>query len=298
TVRGRYGSLVNDLYVVEVASGRKARLTRDRRASSPSFAPDGRRLAFVGSEGGTANVFVLDLDTGEETPLTRFEGDVQITAARWSPRGDRIALAVFDAEGNRRLVTADAETGALLPLPAGLGLPLDVRDDRRPVWRPDGEALAYTSLRDDAPNVFALELVEGPVAERTVDGGQWTAEEAAPSSSPRGGAPEGGDEAVLHPDTLTTKPDAADGFVPDGFDPDGARADSRPLRAASEAEGLADESPSSFTPSLLTPSLPEEERVTFLFDGDTVHDWLPPDAAHPEGRLVLVATETKRRDRV
>ncbi len=50
TVRGRYGSLVNDLYVVDVASGETERLTHDRRASSPTFAPDGR-LAFVGSSG-------------------------------------------------------------------------------------------------------------------------------------------------------------------------------------------------------------------------------------------------------
>ncbi|MEM6288421.1 MAG: hypothetical protein AAF845_14845, partial [Bacteroidota bacterium] len=28
------------------------------------------------------------------------------------------------------------------------------------------------------------------------------------------------------------------------------------------------------------------------------HDWLPPDSLHPAGRLVMVASETKRRDRV
>src|SRR5690606_9975583 len=62
TVRGRYGSLINDLYLVDTRTGRKRRLTESRRAISPTFAPDGRRLAFVGSEGGTANVFVLDLE--------------------------------------------------------------------------------------------------------------------------------------------------------------------------------------------------------------------------------------------
>ena len=35
-----------------------------------------------------------------------------------------------------------------------------------------------------------------------------------------------------------------------------------------------------------------------MYDGATVHDWLPPDSLHPAGRLVLVSTETKRRDRV
>ena len=61
------------------------------------------------------------------------------------------------------------------------------------------------------------------------------------------------------------------------------------LEAAADAP-----SPIPYPPSLPEPS----ERVTFLYDGATVHDWLPPDSLHPAGRLVLVATETKRRDRV
>ena len=67
TVRGKYGSFVNDLFVVDVETRRRQRLTRDRRAISPTWAPDGRRLAFVGVDGQTANVFVLDTASGEET---------------------------------------------------------------------------------------------------------------------------------------------------------------------------------------------------------------------------------------
>ena len=242
TRRGAYGSLVNDLYVVGAEGGGLRRLTTDRRAVSPTFAPDGRRLAFVGVDGSTANLFELDLETGAERPLTAFTGDVQITTARWSPDGARIAFALFDEDGRRDLATVDPATGAVTRLRTGDGLPPAQRDDRIPVWNAAGDALAFTSLRDRAPNAFVV-----------------------------GGMGDGGsgmEAAGGRPDT------EADAPTEDGAPfPAGAY---RPNPTAA----------------------PPEQRVTFLYDGATVHDWLPPDSLHPAGRLVLVASETKRRDRV
>ena len=157
--RGQYGSLLNDLFIVGRDGRHERRLTRSRRASSPAFAPDGRRLAFVGSEGGTANVFVLDLETLEETQLTRFTGDVQLASVRWRPRGEALVFARFAADGRRDLVLLDLDTGRLEPLTDGR------HDDRAPLWSPDGRRLAYTSLRDNVPNVFVLDLDEGAVAD-------------------------------------------------------------------------------------------------------------------------------------
>lgn len=216
--RGRYGSLVDDLYLVEIETERARRLTTDRRASSPTFAPDGRRLAFVGVDGETANLFELDLETGQERPLTSFTGNVQITTARWSRSGERIAFALFDIDGRRDLAVLDVEAGAVERLATGEGVAPFERDDRLPVWNAAGDSLAFTSLRDRAPNVFTV-----------------------------------------------------------GVEPQ----DALPMLAPAEL-----------------PAPGAESRVTFLYDGATVHDWLPPDSLHPAGRLVLVASETKRRDRV
>ncbi len=151
TGRGAHGSLLTDLFLYHLGTRRTERLTDSRRASSPAFAPDGQRLAYVASTGGTANVWLRDLRTGEERPLTRFTGDVQITALAWRPRTDELALAVFDAQGRRTLQLLHAGTGALTRLTDG------AHDDRGPVWRPDGTALAFTSRRDDVPNVFVLD---------------------------------------------------------------------------------------------------------------------------------------------
>ena len=243
TRRGAYGSLINDLYVVDAEGGNLRRLTSSRRATSPTFAPDGRLLAFVGSDGTTANLFALDLDTGEERPLTSFTGDVQITTARWSPDGARIAFALFDADGTRDLAVLDVATGEVARLGTAPEVDRAERDDRVPVWSPAGDSLAFTSLRDRAPNAFVTGIGD------VVSTGEPSDSTSVPSPS-----------------------------LPTSTSP-----------ASAPPEPSTPQSP---------PPNPPESRVTFLYDGATVHDWLPADSLHPAGRLVLVASETKRRDRV
>ncbi len=155
TTRGRHASLLNDLYLVDADGRHLRRLTHSRRAFSPTFSPDGRRLAFVGSAGGTANVFVLDLETGRQTRHTPFTGDVQISGVRWHPAQEKLVFARIAEDGTRDLVLLDLEGGALRPLTDG------ATDDRMPVWSPDGRRLAFTSLRDEVPNVFVLDLDAG-----------------------------------------------------------------------------------------------------------------------------------------
>ncbi len=152
TTRGAHGSLLNDLYLVDADGQHRRRLTYSRRASSPVFSPDGQQLAFAGSTNGTSNLFLLDLATRRERPLTRYTGDVQLGAIAWHPQAHQIAFACFDADGTRDLRLLDLATDTLRVLTDGLF------DDRGPVWHPDGTHLAYTSLRDRVPNVFVLDL--------------------------------------------------------------------------------------------------------------------------------------------
>ncbi|MCH7946604.1 MAG: PD40 domain-containing protein, partial [candidate division Zixibacteria bacterium] len=99
-----------------------------------------------------------------------------ITSARWSPRGDQIAITVFDAEGNRSLMTIDVALGAPTPVRVGADLSIEANDSRLPVWSPNGEAMAFTSLRDDAPNVFVVGLPGEAGPDGVVSGEEWEME--------------------------------------------------------------------------------------------------------------------------
>ncbi|GAB5518043.1 MAG: PD40 domain-containing protein [Rhodothermales bacterium] len=194
--RGDHGSIVNDLYLMNVATGKETRLTNTRRVASPTFSPDGQRLAYVATTLGTANVVIRDLVTSEETELTRFTGDVQLSSIRWHPSEEQLVLAKFDADGRRLLTLIDILTGEETELTDG------THDDHRPIWNADGSHLAFTSFRDNVPNTFIMDL-----ATRRV------------------------------------------------------------------------------------------ERVTNVVTGTSAHSWMPPDSAHAAGRLVVVAAESKRRER-
>lgn len=83
---------------LEVGS-RPRTLLSDPRASfkQPSFAPDGRRLAYLSDEGtpGNFHLFLLDLETGERTQVTR-ERNRNDSHAAFSPDGRRIAFHAYE----------------------------------------------------------------------------------------------------------------------------------------------------------------------------------------------------------
>ena len=56
---------------------------------SPSFSPDGKKMAFVSKRSGTPQIYVKDLESGTVVRLT-FQGRYN-TSPAWSPEGDKLA---------------------------------------------------------------------------------------------------------------------------------------------------------------------------------------------------------------
>jgi dipeptidyl aminopeptidase/acylaminoacyl peptidase len=72
-------------------------IAKIRSASSPSFSPDGKRLAYVSNESGIPQVWVMDLAGGKARQLTQLQDPVQ--SVHWSPAGDWLAYDVAPGGG-------------------------------------------------------------------------------------------------------------------------------------------------------------------------------------------------------
>ena len=80
------------LWTVPMDGGRAPRqLTSGTRDTTPRWAPEGRRIAFVRGTSGSAQIFLLDLAGGEAQPLTDLPRGTGNPA--WSPDGSRIAFS-------------------------------------------------------------------------------------------------------------------------------------------------------------------------------------------------------------
>jgi Tol biopolymer transport system component len=150
TSRGTIGVRVVDLATrveTDLTSGRWA------YAASPTWAPDGNRLAFVtrvvvsppelSLELGAAEVLELDLTTGTSRSLT---GNRLPDAWRvaWNPRSDHLLVStrVWNDGFSRPedLYLLDAASGALSAIEDGPALVSGA------VWSPDGSRYAYVDL--------------------------------------------------------------------------------------------------------------------------------------------------------
>jgi dipeptidyl aminopeptidase/acylaminoacyl peptidase len=86
----------SNLWIVDVESGRLRELTRGNwRDTSPVWAPDGRRIAFLSDRDGTTQIHVLYVDTGEVAQLTHLPRAQGLGSLRWSPDGRQLAFTRF-----------------------------------------------------------------------------------------------------------------------------------------------------------------------------------------------------------
>lgn len=85
---------VSSVWITDAEGGRIRQLSLGPwRDSSPAWAPDGKRLAFLSDRDGTNQVYVCWLDTREVAKLTSLERGAQNLA--WSPDGKRLAFTAF-----------------------------------------------------------------------------------------------------------------------------------------------------------------------------------------------------------
>ena len=132
---------------------------------SPSFAPDGRRIAYVSFEQKRPRIFVQHIDTGRREQVTNFEG--LNGAPAWSPDGNRLAF-VLSKDGNPEIYVMDMGTRQLRRVTNQASI------DTEPFWGKDGQTLYFTSDRSGKPQIYKTNINSG-AAERVTFIGNYNA---------------------------------------------------------------------------------------------------------------------------
>jgi len=137
-------------------------MARVGRCSSPSFSPDGARLAFVSDLSGVPQVWTVAAEGGWPERVTAL--DDQVSAVSWSPAGDWLAFALAPGGGmNEQIYLVRPDGTGLRRLTDG-----GKEHNRLGGWTHDGAALMVASNRRGPAAIDAYRLDVAPGAMRLV----------------------------------------------------------------------------------------------------------------------------------
>lgn len=128
---------------------------------SPSWSPDGARLAYVSFEHGKSVIFVQDIRSGGREQIAAHAGIN--SAPAWSPDGKRLAMTL-SKDGDPEIYVMELDSGTLRRLTDNKGI------DTEPAWSPDGRQLAFTSDRGGNPQIYQIPADGGKIRRLTFEG--------------------------------------------------------------------------------------------------------------------------------
>jgi len=128
---------------------------------SPSFASDGKRIAYVSFEQKRPRIFVQHIDTGRREQVTNFEG--LNGAPAWSPDGTKLAFTL-SRDGNPEIYVMDMGSRNLRRVTNHSAI------DTEPFWGKDGQTIYFTSDRSGKPQIYKTNINSGAVERVTFVG--------------------------------------------------------------------------------------------------------------------------------
>src|SRR3954467_1542422 len=128
---------------------------------SPSWSPDGSRIAYVSFDQKKPIVVVQNLAQGTTTVVANFRGNNSSPA--WAPDGRSLAVAL-SKDGLTQIYRLPATGGTPQRLAGSSGI------DTNPNFSPDGQWIAFTSDRGGSPQIYRMPATGGPAQRLTFEG--------------------------------------------------------------------------------------------------------------------------------
>ncbi len=138
-----------EIYLIKADGAISRRLTFSKGIDlSPSFSPDGNKMAYVSDQNGLPQIFIEDLQSGQVNRLT-FSGRYN-TQPSWSPAGDKIAYTTWGNGGEIDIFTVNIDGSGLKQLTGNSG------ENESPSWSSDGRMIVFASNRKGSKKLYIM----------------------------------------------------------------------------------------------------------------------------------------------
>ncbi|MFZ6767624.1 Tol-Pal system beta propeller repeat protein TolB [Undibacterium sp. Di26W] len=128
---------------------------------SPSWSPDGTKVAYVSFESRKPVIWVQNLITGERSIIANFKGSN--SAPSWSADGSKLAVAL-SRDGQTQIFTVSANGSNLQKLTSSSGI------DTEPQFSADGQSIYFLSDRSGGPQIYRISTAGGEAKRVTFSG--------------------------------------------------------------------------------------------------------------------------------
>ncbi len=145
------GSNYFDLYLYNLETEKKTRLTQSNRTRQPAWSSDGKKIVCIIEKDGTSNLHIYTPDGEHLRKLTDFNKGEQLFTPKWM-NNETIVFAMAEHHHGRDIKTINANTAEIT------NLIQTGSDERDPYPSPDGKALYYSCDKTGIFNIYKLDL--------------------------------------------------------------------------------------------------------------------------------------------